>query len=63
MVRPNWNIELIPAKQHLVEDADRQRVVIVEDPAHILAYYSLAGARTDFPDSVKPLDPHTLFNP
>ncbi|KAL0402873.1 UNVERIFIED_CONTAM: Coronatine-insensitive protein 1, partial [Sesamum radiatum] len=63
MVRPNWNIELIPAKQHLVEDADRQRVVIFEDPAHILAYYSLAGARTDFPDSVKPLDPHTLFNP
>ncbi|KAL0341315.1 UNVERIFIED_CONTAM: Coronatine-insensitive protein 1 [Sesamum radiatum] len=62
MVRPNWNIELIPAKQHLVEDADRG-VVIIEEPAHILAYYSLAGARTDFPDSVKPLDPHTLLNP
>ncbi|KAK4436544.1 Coronatine-insensitive protein 1 [Sesamum alatum] len=63
MVRPNWNIELIPAKQQLVEDADRQGMVIFEDPAHILAYYSLAGERTDFPDSVKPLDPRTLLNP
>ncbi|KAH6757250.1 RNI-like superfamily protein [Perilla frutescens var. hirtella] len=57
MVRPNWNIELIPATRQIVHDAERQRLVIVEDPAHILAYYSLAGQRTDFPSTVIPLDP------
>nr|ARB15806.1 COI1 [Salvia miltiorrhiza] len=43
MVRPNWNIELIPSRQ--------------EHPAHILAYWSLAGPRTDFPSTVRPLAP------
>ena len=50
MARPFWNIELIPSRQ--VGEA-----VVVEIPAHILAYYSLAGPRTDFPDTVIPLDP------
>lgn len=59
MVRPNWNIELIPARQYV--DAERQR--IVEDPAHILAYYSLAGQRSDYPDSVIPLDLNYFLNP
>ncbi|KAI3470847.1 hypothetical protein Pfo_027510 [Paulownia fortunei] len=62
MVRPNWNIELIPARRHIVHDAERERIAIVEDPAHILAYYSLAGQRTDFPDTVKPLDPNAFLN-
>ncbi|KAL2541647.1 Coronatine-insensitive protein 1 [Abeliophyllum distichum] len=53
MVRPNWNIELIPAR--VVQD-------VVFDPAHILAYYSLAGQRTDFPATVMPLDPNALRN-
>uniref|UniRef100_A0A5B6ZAC6 Putative RNI-like superfamily protein n=1 Tax=Davidia involucrata TaxID=16924 RepID=A0A5B6ZAC6_DAVIN len=43
MARPFWNIELIPAR--------------LGDPSHIIAYYSLAGQRTDFPDTVVPLDP------
>lgn len=63
MARPNWNIELIPATRHIVHDAERQRLVIVEDPAHILAYYSLAGQRTDFPSTVIPLDPNAFRDP
>ncbi|KAK4480287.1 hypothetical protein RD792_013355 [Penstemon davidsonii] len=61
MVRPYWNIELIPAKQGYIQDQDGEEV-IVEHPAHILAYYSLAGQRTDFPDTVKPLDIYSLLN-
>lgn len=58
MVRPNWNIELIPARQVYVQNQDQEgRHEIVEHHAHILAYYSLAGQRTDFPPTVKPLDP------
>ncbi|XVE99706.1 hypothetical protein REPUB_Repub03eG0223700 [Reevesia pubescens] len=51
MAHPFWNIELIPAR----------RVVASDHPAHILAYYSLAGPRTDFPDTVIPLDPLALL--
>lgn len=61
MVRPNWNIELIPARQYIIQDGDRQR--IIEDPAHILAYYSLAGQRRDYPASVIPLDLNYFINP
>ncbi|OMO91872.1 coronatine-insensitive protein 1-like protein [Corchorus capsularis] len=56
MARPFWNIELIPARRVVMNDQAGEAVV-VEHPAHILAYYSLAGPRTDFPDTVKPLDP------
>ncbi|KAL2317068.1 hypothetical protein Fmac_030944 [Flemingia macrophylla] len=48
MVRPYWNIELIPSRR--VNE-------LVEHPAQILAYYSLAGSRTDFSDTVIPFDP------
>lgn len=51
MARPFWNIELIPARRVITSAG------IAEHPAHILAYYSLAGRRTDFPDTVWPLDP------
>ncbi|XP_050384934.1 coronatine-insensitive protein 1 [Argentina anserina] len=61
MVRPYWNIELIPPRRVDVPDEIGEGVV-VEHPAHILAYYSLAGPRTDFPDSVIPLDPEALIN-
>ncbi|CAA3015327.1 Hypothetical predicted protein [Olea europaea subsp. europaea] len=60
MVRPNWNIELIPARQVCVQDANVQGMV--EHPAHILGYYSLVGQRTDFPTTVTPLDPNALLN-
>ncbi|XWS07667.1 hypothetical protein CRYUN_Cryun41cG0009300 [Craigia yunnanensis] len=56
MVHPFWNIELIPARRIVMTDKVEEAVV-VEHPAHILAYYSLAGPRTDFPDTVIPLDP------
>ncbi|KAL8552092.1 hypothetical protein ACS0TY_000956 [Phlomoides rotata] len=59
MVRPNWNIELIPSRQVCVHDQVGEQI-IVEHPAHILAYWSLAGPRTDFPSTVRPLD--TLLN-
>ncbi|KAJ6720536.1 F-BOX/TPR REPEAT PROTEIN POF3 [Salix viminalis] len=56
MVRPFWNIELIPSRKvPTVNNAGQN--VFDDNPAHILAYYSLAGPRTDFPDTVKPLDP------
>lgn len=58
MVRPFWNIELIPSRRVLVADPHGEYVAI-EHPAHILAYYSLAGQRTDFPDTVIPLDPNS----
>ncbi|KAF1002739.1 hypothetical protein AG4045_019509 [Apium graveolens] len=55
MARPFWNIELIPTRRDIHADALGEPVEI-EQPAHILAYYSLAGQRTDFPDSVIPLN-------
>ncbi|KAJ0465960.1 putative leucine-rich repeat domain superfamily, transport inhibitor response 1 [Helianthus annuus] len=50
MARPFWNIEIIPPRK--VNCGDGREM---EHPAHILAYYSLAGPRTDFPPSVIPL--------
>ncbi|MFS7898515.1 putative leucine-rich repeat domain superfamily, transport inhibitor response 1 [Helianthus anomalus] len=50
MARPYWNIELIPPRK--VQYGEGREI---EHPAHILAYYSLAGPRTDFPPSVIPL--------
>ncbi|XP_024993691.1 coronatine-insensitive protein 1-like isoform X2 [Cynara cardunculus var. scolymus] len=51
MARPFWNIEIIPPRK---VNAGEEREM--EHPAHILAYYSLAGPRTDFPPSVIPID-------
>jgi coronatine-insensitive protein 1 len=59
MVRPFWNIELIPSRKvESVNEAGEN--IVSENPAHILAYYSLAGPRTDFPDTVRPLDPANI---
>ncbi|KAJ9160263.1 hypothetical protein P3X46_025677 [Hevea brasiliensis] len=55
MARPFWNIELIPPRKVVMVNQVGEDVV-VEQPAHILAYYSLAGPRTDFPNTVVPLD-------
>lgn len=60
MVRPFWNIELIPARRVVVSDANGA-AVMDEHPAHVLAYYSLAGQRTDFPETVIPLDPVAVY--
>lgn len=61
MVRPFWNIELIPPR--LVSDTDQLgNEIVVEHPAHVLAYYSLAGQRTDFPETVRPLDTESLLS-
>lgn len=55
MARRFWNIELIPARKvEVVTQAGE--VVIHDNPAHILAYYSLAGQRTDYPETVVPLE-------
>ncbi|PHT48572.1 Coronatine-insensitive protein 1 [Capsicum baccatum] len=61
MARPFWNIELIPARRVVANDGNNGEAVVSEHPAHILAYYSLAGQRTDFPDTVRPLDPTYLL--
>ncbi|CAK9173591.1 unnamed protein product [Ilex paraguariensis] len=64
MVRPFWNIELIPTIQIVVADPDGEAEV-VDCPGHILAYYSLAGPRTDFPvsGSVMSFDPTSVLPP
>ncbi|KAK9063947.1 hypothetical protein SSX86_017819 [Deinandra increscens subsp. villosa] len=46
MARPFWNIEIMPPSE----------VLWFEKPANILAYYSLAGPRTDYPSYVSLLD-------
>ncbi|CAA6656748.1 unnamed protein product [Spirodela intermedia] len=56
MARRFRNIEFIPPRKLYVEDPDRGTVAI-EQPAQILAYYSLAGQRNDYPDSVVPIHP------
>ncbi|KAK8515099.1 hypothetical protein V6N13_122059 [Hibiscus sabdariffa] len=56
MARPCRNIELIPARRVITTDQVEEAVVL-EHPAQILAYYSLAGPRTDFPETVISLDP------
>nr|XP_043631179.1 coronatine-insensitive protein 1 [Erigeron canadensis] len=50
MARPFWNIEIISPRKGNGEGRE------TDHPAHILAYYSLAGPRTDYPPSVIPLD-------
>lgn len=56
MSRPFWNIEIIPPRQQGYTHHNGMPVLI-EHPAHILAYYALDGPREDFPDTVVPLDP------
>ncbi|XP_024987101.1 coronatine-insensitive protein 1-like [Cynara cardunculus var. scolymus] len=51
MARPFWNMELIRSVGDAPESSFQQQ------PPSLLAYYSLAGQRTDFPDSVLPLHP------
>lgn len=53
MVRPNWITELIPATQVPGHNANGEVVL-----ANILAYYSLAGQRTDLPSTMRPLIPN-----
>ncbi|EAY98249.1 hypothetical protein OsI_20159 [Oryza sativa Indica Group] len=57
MARPFWNIEFTPPSS---ENANRMREdgePCVDSQAQILAYYSLAGKRSDCPRSVVPLYP------
>ncbi|KAF3795569.1 Coronatine-insensitive protein-like protein 1b [Nymphaea thermarum] len=54
MVRPFWNIEIIPPRP--AQDG-------VEQPSQILAYYSLAGKRTDCCETVVPLSPSLFGSP
>ncbi|CAN7008159.1 unnamed protein product [Brassica oleracea var. botrytis] len=58
MSRPYWNIELIPSRR-VPEVNQLGEVREMEHPAHILAYYSLAGERTDCPPTVKVLKEET----
>ncbi|XP_021769137.1 coronatine-insensitive protein 1-like [Chenopodium quinoa] len=55
MVRPYWNIELIPGDQYSTNPDNDGQPVRVDHPSHIVAYYSLAGQRTDHPATVYPL--------
>lgn len=58
MARPYWNIEFSPALQSsdvIAEDVAEEKKE--DQVAQLLAYYSLAGRRTDHPESVIPLAP------
>lgn len=59
MVRPFWNIEFIPPRRDVtyMEANGEQVEVVVDHPAQVLAYYSLAGRRNDCPETVVPLNP------
>lgn len=62
MARPYWNIEFSPglqlSKALISEDMEGEESQ--GQAAQILAYYSLAGRRTDHPQSVIPLAPSVL---
>ncbi|KAK8618155.1 hypothetical protein V6N13_116025 [Hibiscus sabdariffa] len=60
VARPFWNVELVPARCVAVIDQVGE-VVMVEYPAHMLAYYSLAGPRIDFPDLIFRLNYQRVF--
>lgn len=55
MAQPHWNIELIRTRRYSTEDTTGIPQ-LHEEPSHVLAYCSLAGPRTDFPDTVVPVD-------
>ncbi|EHA8589526.1 coronatine-insensitive protein [Cocos nucifera] len=57
MARPFRNIEFIPPRQDIGCHEFEDRRGGVESQAQILAYYSLAGRRTDCPETVIPLYP------
>jgi coronatine-insensitive protein 1 len=60
MSRPFWNIEFTPPLRETGDELDdMEEAVIGHQPAQILAYYSLAGRRTDNPKSVILLSPHS----
>lgn len=50
MARPFWNMEFISSETEPRNPEQQQ-------PPSLLAYYSLAGQRTDFPETVLPLHP------
>lgn len=52
MERPFWNIEFTPAIKEVEEEFPRYLLAQVhKEPTHILAYYSLVGRRTNYPNS------------
>ncbi|PWA52567.1 hypothetical protein CTI12_AA454130 [Artemisia annua] len=59
MVRPFWNMELITYKPDV---ANAPEGPAQQKPPSLLAYYSLAEQRNDFPNSVIPLYPFVEFD-
>jgi len=60
MSRPFWNIEFTPPLKVTRDELDdMEEESSGHQPAQILAYYSLAGRRTDNPESVILLSPHS----
>lgn len=53
MARPFWNMELISAEGTEAAPGNPDQ----PQPPSLLAYYSLAGQRTDFPETVLPIHP------
>ncbi|KAF5202857.1 Coronatine-insensitive [Thalictrum thalictroides] len=59
MVRRYWNIELFPYTRccRTCTDGEERNFELPAQPDQILAYYSLAGQRRDYPSAVVPLNP------
>ncbi|PKA63122.1 Coronatine-insensitive protein 1 [Apostasia shenzhenica] len=54
MDRPFWNIEFFPSRKEIFDNNGIQEEM--HHPSQILAYYSLAGRRTDYPPTVIPMN-------
>ncbi|KAI3977346.1 hypothetical protein MKX01_000259 [Papaver californicum] len=48
---------LSPPRQDIVPDAEGGEDTVIKHPPQLLAYYSLAGEKTDYPDTVIPINP------
>lgn len=53
LLRPNWNVEIFPCRRFT--NSGDTVVEQLTQPDQILAYYTRAGQRTDYPNSVVPL--------
>nr|UAD82004.1 coronatine insensitive 1 [Lilium hybrid cultivar] len=63
MFLPFWNIEFIPPRQEIIEGNEGEEGAGFSlHPAQMLAYHSLSGRRTDYPETVIPLYPAPSVN-
>ncbi|KAL6005290.1 Coronatine-insensitive protein [Asimina triloba] len=57
MCLPFWNVEFIPSRRDASDSALPDETSNAQQSAHVIAYHSLAGQRTDYPGYVVPIHP------